>query len=829
MQSRKKIYVTHSAHLDLFWMGSMEQCMSDGSKILNDAIENLGADQKKYFIIESVRFLEYYLDKYPEKTELVKSLLKTGQLEVGACYSDRLENHHDGESLVRNIQYGKKLLKKLTGHDTRIATHPDLPGLAEQTPQICEKAGVEYYIFARGYYDGGRFRWKALNESAVTAYSYPIHYTYYDFEELMENIPTVEKAIQSDKVLISCSAGDLGPYDTFINGEDKRVNLTKMLEDYNRGDHPYELVLGNAYDTLEKMPKVTLPCNFGESPCRWGTYGSATNVSSFHQDKELSARLCDAEKLLALCRLKGIDCTGLKISHPFKKTASSHAIRNYFDKKTEPSTLNEWIDFAWRLQVTTQAHNYGGIGGITSDFDRHVYKTCAMEIVDSIISFCTDRLAAKIGSSGDLVVFNTLNWNRSGKVFLQGDLSDSRAAVDPEGNCLPIVTTSEGSYFEASVPSMGYRRFQLINTSARNTAGNIEETEHEIIMENSYYKITVDKDLGAVTGILDKDMDKVLTGGSSIGMIDAFLDTSVDVHEVLYEKPLIGSTKDAVKTITYGENDLSAWVCVTTEICNSKVELTVTLSNLDKEITFTPVIYWTGMKDVQLRMHLGLDAGLESLYYGVPYGIQKFGHFMEGASPANPHDEITDALFAEYREIQGWFALEQNNSGVSISTNHSSFAFKKENEIEAVLIRTVQSCGDSDVTISNHGRQEFYFHLTSYCGVSVTEDDSFYKKSWSCQHPLYAASVTTSEPELPSSGNLLKVGEDGILSVLGEDNGTYTARFFSVSNAPGTISITTSQNPIPLTSVDLLGNVSDEDLSLLNGDIKTVTFSSEDI
>lgn len=89
--------------------------------------------------------------------------------------------------------------------------------------------------------------------------------------------------------------------------------------------------------------------------------------------------------------------------------------------------------------------------------------------------------------------------------------------------------------------------------------------------------------------------------------------------------------------------------------------------------------------------------------------------------------------------------------------------------------------------------------------------------------------MTTSEPELPSSGNLLKVGEDGILSVFGEDNGTYTARFFSVSNAPGTISITTSQNPIPLTSVDLLGNVSDEDLSLLNGDIKTVTFSSEDI
>ena len=141
--------------------------------------------------------------------------------------------------------------------------------------------------------------------------------------------------------------------------------------------------------------------------------------------------------------MKGIDCTGLKISHPFKKTASSHAIRNYFDKKTEPSTLNEWIDFAWRLQVTTQDHNYGGIGGITSDFDRHVYKTCAMEIVDSIISFCTDRLAAKIGSSGDLVVFNTLKLEQKRQVFYRKIYPIPRAAVDPEGNCLPIVTTSE--------------------------------------------------------------------------------------------------------------------------------------------------------------------------------------------------------------------------------------------------------------------------------------------------------------------------------------------------------------------------------------------------
>lgn len=824
---KKKIYITHSAHLDLFWMGTIEQCMSHGSEIINDAIEDMASNPAKYFVVESVRFLEYYLSKYPEKTELVKHLMKTGQLEVGACYTDRLENHHDGESLVRNVQYGKKILKRLTGYDTKISAHPDLPGLTEQTPQIYKKSGVEYYLFARGYHDGGRFRWKALNDDSITAYNYPIHYTYYNFNELMNNIPKVQQAIQSDIVLISCSAGDLGHYDTFINQNDCRVNLTDMLDTYNKEDHPYELVLDNVCNTLEKMPDVTLPINCGESPCRWGTYGSATNVSSFRQDKKLSARLSDAEKLLALCKLKGIDCSGLKIPHPFKKLASSHDIRNYFDKKMEPSTLNEWIDFAWRLQIVTQDHNYGGIGGVASDFDRYVYKTCAMEIADSIFAFCTPRLAAKVGCDGDFVAFNTLNWNRSGKIFLPEPIQGSYAAMDHEGNYFPVVTDSEGSYFVASVPSMGYKCFSLVETSVRKSMGNVIETAEEIIMENYSYRLTINKHLGAITRIYDKILELELTGNSPIGILDAFEDTSVDVHEELYDKPLIDSTRNAQKMITYGENELSTWVCVTTEICNSKVEFTVTLNNLEKEISLTPVIYWTGLKSTQLRMHLGLASFLDNLYYGVPYGIQTFGRYMKGASPANPHDEISDALFDEYREIQGWFALEQNNTGISVSTDHSSFAFKKENKIEAMLIRTVQSCGDSDVTISNHGRQDFHFYLTSYQGTSVLKDDSYYKKSWSCQHPLYAAPVTSSLSGQSPSGSILDVGEDGILSVLSEENDTYTARFFSVNTVPGRIMISAHQEPLSLSSVDLLGTPSDDDMTLSFGDIKTVTFSPE--
>ena len=824
---KKKIYVTHSAHLDLFWMGTMEQCMADGAKIIDDALQDLLSNPDRYFVIESVRFLEYYLWQNPDKTEAVKKLLETGQLEIGACYTDRLENHHDGESLVRNVIYGKDMLRKLTGHDTRIATHPDLPGLTEQTPQIYKKAQVEYYLFARGYYDGGRFLWKGLDDSYITAYNYPIHYTYYDFNKLMERIPQVEESIKSDVILISCSAGDLGTYDSFMLPTNEHVNLTSMLDTYNEEDHPYELIRGNVYETLLKMPQASLPVNYGESPCRWGTYGSATNVTSFRQEKELSARLTDAEKIVSMCSLRGIDCSSLQVAHPFQKTASSHDIRKYFDKKEAPATLNEWIDFAWRLQLVTQDHNYGGIGGITSDFDRSVFRTCACEILDSIIEFCIQKLADHFGSEGEIVIFNTLNWTRTHKISVNTDLNsqNSYAAVDHEGNYFPIVNDSVQPYFEASIPGFGYKCFHLEQTSDRSHSGIISETDGEIIMENYYYRLTVDKKSGAVSSIMDKEENQELVGDTLIGIIDAYEDYSVDVHEELYDKKLIDSTGSAQKKFIWGENELYTWIRITSEICDSKVELEIKLNKFEKEIAILPIIHWTGMEHTQLRMHLGLAPELTAIYYGVPYGIQKFGHYMEGAYPANPSDEISDSLFEEYREVQGWFALENENSGISISTNHSSFAFKQRNNVEAVLIRTVQSCGDSDVVIPNHGRQTFKFHLTSYRNTSVTRDDSFYKKSWSCQHPFYSALADTSVSTLPSSGSLLEFCESGILSVLREEGGHYTARLFSVNSTPGKLFVKHNGQELELEPVDLLGNPYEEDDTLAFGDIKTVSFS----
>jgi hypothetical protein len=831
---KKKIYYIHSAHLDLFWMGNIEYCMDRGSKIIDAAVEDLDVHGEKHFTIESVRFLEYYLYRYPQKKETVRRLLANGQLEASACYTDRLENHYDGESLVRNVLYGKKMLKKLVDMDTEIALHPDLPGLAEQTPQIYKKTGVKYYFFARGYENGARFYWEALDGSRIITYNFPKHYAYYDFDKVMGRINEISEQIESDVILLSCSAGDLGDYGTFQNDRGNRIKLDDMIRRYNDdADCPYELVMGNMSAVMDQMGETVLPVYSGESPCRWGTYGSATNVSLFKQDKRLAALLADAGKLIALCELNHINLSAFSIDHPFNDTASDRPVRRYFDNIIRPSSPAEWLEFAWRLQLITHDHNYGGIDGNTSDFDRYIFKKAAGGIAEGLIQFCTKRIMEADKENGDFCVFNLLNWERTGDVCLSGLFHGSRdqySVKDSAGNIYPIFHRDDGAPFcNVSIKPMDYETFQFCDPVEEEVPGcSIDIRENKIVLENSCYSIEVDTAISAITNIIDKTSGENLTDARPVGIIRAYEDFSVDVHEELYDRKQLDTTEKPVKAVQYGRDYGSVWLYMETEICSSKVVLKVQISNSRKEFTINPVIYWIGQRDVQLRFQMDLPKKYKTLFYGVPYGIQVFGNYLHDAFPANPTDEISPELFREYREVQGWFAAEGEGKGISVCTDQSSFAFKEDRGIEAILIRNVKSCGDHEVYISNHGEQAFYFTYTSYTGTGVKEDDRFYRRSWELRHPFRAGRGQSlregsSEKTAPRHP-LLQCGGEGILSALDFESGACFARFFSVREKESTISVSRKDGGSMPVESDLLGNVIGTDMNLKFAEIKTVKF-----
>lgn len=818
--------MTQSSHMDLFWMGRMERCMELGADIIDHAVADLESNPDKYFLIETVRFLEFYLDKYPEKKPIVKKLMQNGQLEVGAAYVDRLENHHDGESLVRNAVYGKKMLNELVGLDSEVAAHPDLPGLGEQTPQIYSKCNVKYYTFARGYKDGARFIWSALNgKDSIVAYNYPVHYSYYDYHKVFDNLDKIRNAISDENPLICFSAGDLGYYGTFIRPDDVRENNDSIVEKLKTEYPDIDIEYSSVDKALNSMKSCDLPIYSGECPSKWGTYGSATNVESFQQDKRLSALLIDAEKLVAFCGLLHISTEKFAMDYPFCLMQKPHMLRDYYDSKIRPRSISEWIEFAWRLQIITQDHNYGGIDGVCSAFDRKIYKKIGIEIAENIIEYCMEQIKLSVKGSWDKLAINLWNWDITQKIYLDG--FDAAGKVeDSNGNIYSTGSDEKGIYFQPVIKALSYETYRVLPDSESDT--EIEEYVHQetskVILSNSHYNIVFDRAVNGIVSIYDKEMGNELLGDSPVGIFKLLEDNSNDVHEVNYDKPLIDSTLGKNAEVETGYDYQAAWLIWTTQIGDSKAQVKVELNNVKKEFSIIPQIFWVGCDNSQLRFTFGINPVFTDLYYGVPYGIQKYGNYMYGSEPTNPSDEISMPLFHEYREIQGWFGAQADRAGISICSNQSAIAFRNNNEIEMVLIRDVVSCGDGDVMMDNHGKRTFWFIGTSFKDDDLVYNDKYYKESLAASHPVPVCDGKQSEAgTLDGHGEVLQV-TGGILNVLQKVDEKYYARIFSASKEAPVISVCMGEESLKLQHCNLLNEMIDEDSVMKFGDIKTVSF-----
>jgi len=68
-QAQPLILVSHSSHLDLYWMAAQAECLEMGANIINDAINRALSEKSFHFEVEAARFAEYYLYKHPDRLE----------------------------------------------------------------------------------------------------------------------------------------------------------------------------------------------------------------------------------------------------------------------------------------------------------------------------------------------------------------------------------------------------------------------------------------------------------------------------------------------------------------------------------------------------------------------------------------------------------------------------------------------------------------------------------------------------------------------------------------------------------------------------------------
>ena len=78
MASNTDLSIIPFSHLDLFWAGTREECLSRGSHIIRQALALLDAHDDYRFMIESTNFLEHHLSCFPEDRVRLRRYAQAG-------------------------------------------------------------------------------------------------------------------------------------------------------------------------------------------------------------------------------------------------------------------------------------------------------------------------------------------------------------------------------------------------------------------------------------------------------------------------------------------------------------------------------------------------------------------------------------------------------------------------------------------------------------------------------------------------------------------------------------------------------------------------------
>ena len=165
------IHVICSSHNDIAWFDTPAETIARRDHAcITPALEKMAERGDVTFCMENVLYLLEYLDRHPEKMDEIRRLTANRQFDWGATYNQPYEGLLSGEQLVRELYYGRKLIRKMIpGASARVAYNPDVPGRTLQMPQILAKAGVPYLLISR--HKEGLFNWASPDGSSVLAWS----------------------------------------------------------------------------------------------------------------------------------------------------------------------------------------------------------------------------------------------------------------------------------------------------------------------------------------------------------------------------------------------------------------------------------------------------------------------------------------------------------------------------------------------------------------------------------------------------------------------------------------------------------------------------------
>ena len=151
-------HIVSHTHWDREWYHPLERFRQRLVALIDELIDDPPRGGESFLLDGQAIVLEDYLSTRPERGLALAQLLADGRLEAGPWYVLADELIPDGESIVRNLLAGRRVLGRLGAAAPPVLYCPDSFGHPAALPAIAEGFGLRLIVLWRGY---GSSRWPA--------------------------------------------------------------------------------------------------------------------------------------------------------------------------------------------------------------------------------------------------------------------------------------------------------------------------------------------------------------------------------------------------------------------------------------------------------------------------------------------------------------------------------------------------------------------------------------------------------------------------------------------------------------------------------------------
>jgi len=445
--------------------------------------------------------------------------------------------------------------------------------------------------------------------------------------------------------------------------------------------------------------------------------------------------------------------------------------------ETKPAELEQM----WTSMVLMDEHTYDSYNSVSDVTSRETvdqlaikeqYAVNAAAQVDFVTRRSMEDLADTIkAGTGSLIVFNSLNWKRSGSVTV--DVDKGQEIFDLATNqAVPVEFLSSGAAFNRErfvadeIPSLGYK---VYGTRATKTEPAAAKAEQGTTLENRYYKVQLDAETGAVKSIVDKQLGRELVNQ----------DGPYRLGEYLY---VTGGDKMPNTILHYDRVSPKAELEIHPAGKGKIVSVARTpfgqVAHLESEAVNTPAIRTeVRLFDNEKKIELVEDVDKpevetkEAAYFAFPFAMKQpqFQYEIQNGV-VDPAKDLYAGAGREWFSAQHWVSVQQDGVAATVmpldaplitlgDINRGAWPEEFGKRAGTVFSYVMNNYWDTNYRAGQGGHFKFHYVITS---AGATDATALSRMGWEEITPLESDIITTQDkalvqlpPNQPSNSALL--------------------------------------------------------------------------